>query len=318
MALKVLIVDDEALARSRMRTLLGECTEPRADVVGEASNAVQAMEQIQRMNCDLVMLDIHMPGVDGIALASTLRQMAAPPAIVFVTAHAEHAVHAFELEAIDYLTKPVRRERLQQALQKVVRLRSATEGAQEPGLPESLIIQERGRSERVALADVIYLKAELKYITVRTADKEHIFDGALSDLEQRYSHLFVRVHRNALVSRRAVRAFRRRSMRRRPPALDPCLQAAPRALGPSTPSAPATGTRGWRRSCPGHRRTGRPQTARRWRWSRDSRPSWPQGRGGCWRYRRACARCFQPLRSSLRSGVLSGSDAVVQAPGSSG
>ena len=206
MALKVLIVDDEALARSRMRTLLGECTEPRADVVGEASNAVQAMEQIQRTGCDLVMLDIHMPGVDGMSLASTLRQMAAPPAIVFVTAYAEHAVHAFELEAVDYLTKPVRRERLQQALQKVVKQRSAGEGAAEGGLPESLIIQERGRSERVALADVIYLKAELKYITVRTADKEHIFDGALSDLEQRYAHLFVRVHRNALVSRRAVRA----------------------------------------------------------------------------------------------------------------
>jgi two-component system response regulator AlgR len=206
MALKVLIVDDEALARSRLRTLLGECTEPRADVVGEASNAVQAMEQIQRTGCELVMLDIHMPGVDGMALASTLRQMAAPPAIVFVTAYAEHAVHAFELEAVDYLTKPVRRERLQQALQKVVKQRSVGEGAQDGGLPESLIIQERGRSERVALADVIYLKAELKYITVRTADKEHIFDGALSDLEQRYAHLFVRVHRNALVSRRAVRA----------------------------------------------------------------------------------------------------------------
>ncbi|MCV0439445.1 MAG: LytTR family DNA-binding domain-containing protein [Hydrogenophaga sp.] len=206
MTLKVLIVDDEALARSRMRTLLGECTEPRADVVGEASNAVQAMEQIQRTGCDLVMLDIHMPGVDGMALASTLREMAAPPAIVFVTAYAEHAVHAFELEAIDYLTKPVRRERLQQALQKVMRLRSAAENTQDNGLPESLIIQERGRSERVALSDVIYLKAELKYITVRTADKEHIFDGALSDLEQRYAHLFVRVHRNALVSRRAVRA----------------------------------------------------------------------------------------------------------------
>ena len=206
MALKVLIVDDEALARSRMRTLLGECTEPRADVVGEASNAVQAMEQIQRTGCDLVMLDIHMPGVDGIALANTLREMARPPAVVFDTAYAEHAVHAFELEAIDYLTKPVRRERLQQALQKVVRLRSSAEGAQDAGLPESLIIQERGRSERVALADVIYLKAELKYITVRTADKEHIFVGALSDLEQCYAHLFVRVHRNALVSRRAVRA----------------------------------------------------------------------------------------------------------------
>jgi two-component system response regulator AlgR len=206
MALKVLIVDDEALARSRLRALLAECTEPRSDVVGEASNAVQAMEQIQRTQCDLVMLDIHMPGVDGIALANTLREMARPPAVIFVTAYAEHAVHAFELEAIDYLTKPVRRERLQQALQKAQRVLTSAEGNGEGGLPESLIIQERGRSERVALADVIYLKAELKYITVRTADKEHIYDGALSDLEQRYAHLFVRVHRNALVSRRAVRA----------------------------------------------------------------------------------------------------------------
>ncbi len=206
MALKVLIVDDEAPARSRLRTLLGECTEPRADVVGEASNAVQAMDHIQRVPCDLVLLDIRMPGVDGVQLAGTLRGLAKPPAVVFVTAYEEHAVQAFELEAADYLTKPVRRERLQQALQKVQRLRSAADGAQDAGLPESLIIQERGRSERVALADVIYLKAELKYITVRTADKEHIYDGALSDLEQRYSHLFVRVHRNALVSRRAVRA----------------------------------------------------------------------------------------------------------------
>ncbi|MCW5653827.1 LytTR family DNA-binding domain-containing protein [Hydrogenophaga sp.] len=206
MALKVLIVDDEAPARSRLRALLAECTEPRTDVVGEASNAVQAMDLIQRTQCELVMLDIHMPGVDGIALASTLREMAKPPAVVFVTAYAEHAVHAFELEAADYLTKPVRRERLQQALQKVQRQRSAADGAADTSLPESLIIQERGRSERVALADVIYLKAELKYITVRTADKEHIYDGALSDLEQRYAHLFVRVHRNALVSRRAVRA----------------------------------------------------------------------------------------------------------------
>lgn len=208
MTLKVLIVDDEALARSRLRTLLAECTDPRADVVGEAGNAVQAMEHIQRGQCDLVLLDVHMPGVDGMALAGALRQMEAPPAVVFVTAYAEHAVHAFELEAVDYLTKPVRRERLQQALQKVLRQLSASEQNIHDGggMGESLIIQERGRSERVALTDVIYLKAELKYITVRTADKEHIYDGALSDLEQRYAHLFVRVHRNALVARRAVRA----------------------------------------------------------------------------------------------------------------
>ena len=142
--------------------------------------------------------------MDGIALAATLRELAAPPAIVFVTAHAEHAVQSFELEAVDYLTKPVRLERLQQALQKVQRQRSAEPEA--PSLGEALIIQERGRSERVALSDIIYLKAELKYITVRTAEKEHIYDGALSDLEQKYGHLFVRVHRNALVARRCVRA----------------------------------------------------------------------------------------------------------------
>lgn len=208
MALKVLIVDDETLARSRLRTLLGDCTDPRAEVVGEAANAVQAMEQIQRTACDLLLLDVHMPGVDGMALAATLHKMPSPPRIIFVTAHAEHAVQAFDLDAVDYLTKPVRLERLQQALMKVERLRSlAEQGAGDAsGSSESLLIQERGRSERVALQDVIYLKAELKYITVRTAEKEHIFDGALSDLEQKFGHLFVRVHRNALVARRRVRA----------------------------------------------------------------------------------------------------------------
>lgn len=206
MALKVLIVDDEALARSRLRTLLGDCKEPAAAVVAEAAHAVQAMEQLQRTACDLVLLDIHMPGMDGIALAAHLRGLQPQPAVVFVTAHAEHAVAAFDLEAVDYLTKPVRLERLQQALQKVQRLNAIEPPDAAPAMGESLVIQERGRSERVLLADVIYLKAELKYITVRTADKEHIYDGALSDLEQKYHHLFVRVHRNALVARRAVRA----------------------------------------------------------------------------------------------------------------
>lgn len=206
MGLKVLIVDDETLARSRLRTLLGDCAAPRVDAVGDAANAVQAMELIQRGAFDLVLLDIHMPGVDGLALAATLRQMPAAPAIVFVTAHAEHAVQAFELEALDYLTKPVRLERLQQALQKVERQIAVAGTREASSQVECLVIQERGRSERVPLDDVIYLKAELKYITVRTHDKEHIFDGALSDLEQKYAHLFVRVHRNALVARSRVRA----------------------------------------------------------------------------------------------------------------
>ncbi|WP_372658257.1 LytR/AlgR family response regulator transcription factor [Hydrogenophaga sp.] len=208
MTLKVLIVDDESLARSRLRTLLADCKEPEADVVGEAANAVQAMDQLQHGPCDLVLLDIHMPGVGGMALAGALMQMPQPPAVVFVTAHTEYAVQAFEIEAVDYLTKPVRLERLQLALQKVVRQMAVSggENTEAAGAGEALIIQERGRSERVALAEVIYLKAELKYITVRTANKEHIYDGSLSDLEQKYAQLFVRVHRNALVARRRVRA----------------------------------------------------------------------------------------------------------------
>ena len=208
MGLKVLIVDDETLARSRLRTLLGDCTDPRVDAIGEAANAVQAMEHVQRGAFDLVLLDIHMPGVDGMALAGALRQLPSAPHFIFVTAHAEHAVQAFELEAVDYLTKPVRLERLQQALQKVDRLLVAAGNNDVAGgtAAECLVIQERGRSERVPLADVIYLKAELKYITVRTLEREHIFDGALSDLEQKYAHLFVRVHRNALVARSRVRA----------------------------------------------------------------------------------------------------------------
>jgi two-component system, LytTR family, response regulator AlgR len=206
MGLKVLIVDDETLARSRLRTLLGDCAEPRVDAIGEAANAVQAMELAQRGVFDLVLLDIHMPGVDGMTLAGALRKLPVPPHFIFVTAHAEHAVQAFELEAVDYLTKPVRLERLVQALQKVEKINAASGNIEVNSAVECLVIQERGRSERVPLTDVVYLKAELKYITVRTLDREHIYDGALSDLEQKYGHLFVRVHRNALVARSRVRA----------------------------------------------------------------------------------------------------------------
>ncbi len=207
MSLQVLLVDDEALARSRLRTLLGDCTAPAACVAGEAANSAQAMQALQRTRVDVVLLDIHMPGADGLALAQALRAQRQPPAIVFVTAHAEHAVAAFELEAVDYLTKPVRLERLQIALQKVERLAQAQAGAQSPLEAETLLIQDRGRTERVPLAEVLYFKAELKYITVRTAAKSYILDASLSELEERHAAQFLRVHRNALVARRAVRAL---------------------------------------------------------------------------------------------------------------
>ena len=145
-----------------------------------------------------------MPGADGLALAQALRRLPQPPAVVFVTAHAEHAVAAFELDAVDYLTKPVRLERLQTALQKVERLVQARAAS---AAPEVLLIQDRGRTERVPLSEVLYFKAELKYVTVRTASRSYILDASLSDLEERHAAGFLRVHRNALVARSAVRAL---------------------------------------------------------------------------------------------------------------
>lgn len=207
MTLKVLVVDDEALARSRLRTLLGDCTAPAAVAAAEAADAVQAMKALQREPFDAVLLDIRMPGVDGITLARTIASLAQPPALVFVTAHSEHAVQAFELEAVDYLTKPVRLERLQQALQKVERLGQSARASGPDTAEEMLIIQDRGRTERVPLAEVLYFKAELKYITVRTASRSYILDGSLSELEERHAARFMRIHRNALIARRAVRAL---------------------------------------------------------------------------------------------------------------
>ena len=207
MELSVLVVDDEALARSRLRTLLGDCTAPVISLITEAANAVQAMTALQRERFDLVLLDIHMPGADGMVLAQNIARLPLAPAVVFVTAHAEHAVQAFEINAVDYLTKPVRLERLQQALQKVERMVAAGR-APEPDLAEEhLVIQDRGRTERVPVAEVLYLKAELKYITVRTASRSYILDGSLNELEDKFAQRFMRIHRNALIARRAVRAL---------------------------------------------------------------------------------------------------------------
>jgi two-component system response regulator AlgR len=212
MGLRVLVVDDEALARLRLRSLVAECSSPAAQVVGEAANADQAIAWLATDRCDLVLLDIHMPGLDGMGLAQRLRGQADAPAIVFVTAHAEHALQAFELDAVDYLTKPVRRDRLQAALQRVAqRGRPATPAVAAPVDSEpTLIVNDLGRRVRVPVADVLYLKAELKYVTLRTATHTHVLDDSLTDLEQRLGPRFLRVHRNALVARRAMQALERR------------------------------------------------------------------------------------------------------------
>jgi two-component system, LytTR family, response regulator AlgR len=218
MTLRVLLVDDEELARLRLRGLVHDCIAPAARIVGEAANVMQALAWLAVNECDVLLLDVQMPGRDGTQLAAELRQRADGPAVVFVTAHAEHALRAFDLDAVDYLTKPVKRERLQAALQRVAqrlaqrlaaRPASAGVGADAAQAPV-IVVNDRGRIVRVPLAEVLYLKAELKYVTLRTAAHTHVLDEALSDLEQRLGERFLRVHRNALVARSAVRALERR------------------------------------------------------------------------------------------------------------
>jgi two-component system response regulator AlgR len=179
-------------------------------VVGEAANGALALAWLQSQACDVVLLDVHMPGRDGTQLADELRQRPQPPAVVFVTAHAEHALKAFDLDAVDYLTKPVRRERLHAALQRVA-ARRAPPAALAPGEEPVVVVSDRGRVVRVPVSEVLYLKAELKYVTLRTAEHTFVLDDALSDLEDRLGERFVRVHRNALVARHAMRALERRA-----------------------------------------------------------------------------------------------------------
>ncbi len=204
---RVLIVDDEALARLRLRSLIDGMPEAGAFIVGEASDAVEAMAWLQRGGVDALLLDIRMPGVHsaqaGLRLATAIKALPQPPLVVFISAHNEHALTAFDLDAVDYLTKPVRRERLAAALPRgQQRLRPAAAAA--PAGP-ALVVNDRGRVLRVPFAEVLYLKAEQKYVTLRTAEHSHVLDESLSDLHARLGEGFIRIHRNALVAVGAIR-----------------------------------------------------------------------------------------------------------------
>ena len=210
--LRVLIVDDEPLARLRLRSLVEANAEPRAVVVGEAGDGPQALQLLAGTPCDLVLADIVMPGGSGLKLADELRRqtnLPGAPMLVFVTAHAEHALRAFEVDAADYLTKPVRRERLQAALLRVAQ-RRATEPLAQSAAPV-LVVSDRGRVLRVPQAEVIYLKAEQKYVTLCSSRGTWLLDEPLAELAERLGEQgFLRVHRNAVVALAAVRALERR------------------------------------------------------------------------------------------------------------
>lgn len=208
--LRAIIVDDEALARLRLRSLLAAVDDPPVEVLGEAADAGTALALLQDHDeCDLVLLDIRMPGRDGLQLAAALGSLPQPPSVVFVSAHAQHALRAFDLDAVDYLTKPVRTERLQAALRRVMQRRWPVPTQSQPLAEEPvLVVSDRGRVMRIPVAEVLWLKAELKYVTLRSASGSHLLDDSLTDLERRLGEGFLRIHRNALVSRRAVRELR--------------------------------------------------------------------------------------------------------------
>jgi two-component system response regulator AlgR len=211
--LRVVIVDDEAPARSRMRDLLEDCShEMPLTVTGEAAGGRSALELLAREPADLVLLDIRMPEMDGIEVAQHLLNLERPPAVIFATAYDAYAIRAFEVHAIDYLLKPIRAARLKEALARVRIGRAppadGLRGAQRA--PRAFFsAQERGKVHLIPLAEVIYLKAELKYVTVRTAAREYLIEESLTRLEQEYAERFVRVHRNCLVARDAIRGFER-------------------------------------------------------------------------------------------------------------
>jgi two-component system response regulator AlgR len=212
-ALTVFIADDETPARERLRELLGDIAqEIPTRVVGEARNGLEAVELVPECGARVVLLDIHMPGLGGLEVARHLARLPQPPAVVFVTAHDRHAVEAFELNALDYLLKPVRAERLAAALRKAM---AAGPTAAEPlaraagQAREYLSAAERNRILLVPLRDVLFFKAELKYVTLRTREREHLIEESLIALEREFADKFVRIHRNCLVAKGAIRGFER-------------------------------------------------------------------------------------------------------------
>ena len=214
--LSVMIVDDEAPARARLRDLLADVAlDVPNEVLAEAANGVQALEALEQRSVDVMLVDIRMPKMDGIELARHVAQLDKPPTIIFVTAYDSYAVQAFELNAIDYLVKPVRAQRLSTALQKV-RLKDPLPDRQvlpqvlsqlQQGARTHLSCHERGRLLLIPITDILYLKADLKYVTARTLSREYLLDESLTHLEQEFSERFIRLHRSVIVAKDVITGF---------------------------------------------------------------------------------------------------------------
>jgi two-component system response regulator AlgR len=219
---RLFIVDDEAPARARLAMLLSDIAdECPHQLVGQADQAQKALDGIAKLKPDIVLLDVQMPGMTGIELAVHLsRDMADAPAIIFISAYDEYALKAFDVHALDYLLKPVRAVRLAEAIRRAAALRLSAASQKDAiaaavaGLQarrQNFSVQERGRLLLVPVADVLYLKAELKYVTLRTKARDYLIEESLMSIEEELAAAFVRVHRNALVARNAIIGVERAS-----------------------------------------------------------------------------------------------------------
>jgi len=205
--MKVLIADDEAPARGRLAALLAAAG-AEYEVVAQAANGVEVLTRCEQHQIDLILLDIRMPGMDGVQAALALAERPNPPAVIFVTAYDEHALAAFEANAIDYLLKPVRPERLLRALDKA----SALNPDQQSALAQAgafFNASYRGGMLRIPATDVIFLRADSKYVEVWHPQGVALTEESLRTVEERLPGLFLRVHRNALVAPGRLRELRK-------------------------------------------------------------------------------------------------------------
>lgn len=210
--LSLLIVDDEAPARTRLRDLLADLAPVLPhQIVAEAADGLAALEACAAHTPDVVLSDIRMPRMDGLELAQHLGRLAAPPALIFVTAYDQYAVQAFELAAVDYLLKPIRATRLAAALEKARHSALRQEQLQilAPQGRSVLRSTERGRSLLVPVIEILFLRAEQKYVTAHTREREYLLEESLNQLEQEFGDIFVRAHRNCLVARKAIAGYER-------------------------------------------------------------------------------------------------------------
>jgi len=201
--LRIILADDETLARERLKAQLADLAgELPTTVVAEASTGEAALAKAVGVPADVILLDIQMPGISGLETARHIAALPQAPAVIFVTAFDEHALRAFELRAVDYLLKPVRLSRLKEALGRVPR-------REVPPRRNHFTAQERGRVWQIPVADVLYLRAEQRYVTARTREREYLLDESLVKLEEEFAETFLRIHRNCLVSRLHLLGFKR-------------------------------------------------------------------------------------------------------------